>query len=201
MVDLRKEKGLKTRELILLTALEILFQEGKVGLTTRNLAEKAGVSKGNIYHHFKNMDMILEEAFKYELKSNVKSMLDFKYHDLNSLIENFVINILDVFKKKDNLCETSHDPFLELISTNDKLLHFLEDMEDNMKLWIKTSIGQFIEKELSAELDSYLTDVMSLFIEGARTNIFFMKKDITSYKKSWKILSKHLVEKILEEIK
>lgn len=201
MNDLRVEKGKKTKELILLTALDILFKEGRNGLTTRRLAELAGVSKGNIYHHFKNMDEILEEALKYELESSSSAMLNFEFHDLNSLIENFVINVIEVFESKEGTCSRSHDPFLELISKDDRFLKILNELEKNMKDWLANSIKKFIKKELSSDLDSYLSDVMSLFIEGARINIFFIKKDTKSYKKTWKILAKHLVEKILEENK
>jgi hypothetical protein len=74
-------------------------------------------------------------------------------------------------------------------------------MEEKMKQWLVKSINSFLEKDLSNELKIYFFDVISLFIEGARTNIFFIKKDANSYKNSWKILSKHLVEKILEENK
>jgi len=201
MVDLRKIKGIKTRDMILLTALEILFKEGRTGLTTRRLAEKAEISKGNIYHHFKNMDMLLEEAFKYHLEISSNAMLNFEYNNLESLIENFVINIISFFNDQKTACITSHDPFLELISENNHFLNILEETEKIMKEWLISSIYKFVKKELSNELDSYLSDVISLFIEGARSNIFFMKKDVTSYKKTWKILSKHLVKKILEETK
>ena len=201
MNDLRVEKGKKTKEIILLAALDILFQEGRGGLTSRKLAEKASVSKGNIYHHFKNMEEILEEAFKYDLEKSTFAMLDFEFNDLDSLIENFVINIIKVFEKKKEICVTSHDPFLELVSTNKNFLQIIEKLERNMKNWLEFSINKLIENEISDDLGDYLMDVISLFVGGARINIFFMKKDVASYKKTWKILSRHLVERILEDIK
>ncbi len=201
MNDLRVEKGKKTREIILLAALNILFRDGRQGLTTRKLALEANVSKGNIYHHFKNMEEILEEAFKYDLDISSSLMLEFEFNSLDSLIQNFVINVINVFENKEKRCKTSHDPFLELISTNENFLTILKELENNMKNWLLNSINSFVKTDLSEELKRYLFDVISLFIEGARTNIFFIKKDATTYKNSWKILSKHLVEKILEENK
>jgi len=200
MKDLRIEKGKKTKENILLASLEILFKEGRNGFSIRKLAQRAGVSSGNIYHHFKNMDEILEEAFKYDLKISSTLMKSFEFNDLESLIENFVVNIITIFKQKKENCQTSHDPFLELVSTNKNFLAILKNMESDMKTWFMGELKKFLKKELPKEKEKYLTDIMSLYIEGARTNIFFIKKDTESYINTWRILSKHLVHTITEEV-
>lgn len=50
---------LTTRERILCAAFELIAYEGKDGLTTRKVTEKAGVGKGTLYHHFANMEALL----------------------------------------------------------------------------------------------------------------------------------------------
>ncbi len=203
--DLRKQKGDKTKELIILSALEILFKEGQVALTTRRLAEKAGVSKGNIYHHFKNMDMILEEAFKFSVEESYSKILNIQYNNLSELIENMVLSTIDVIENQSkskctNSNSTGHDLFLEVVSSNKRLLSFLETVNLRMRGWIAKSIKKQINKQISDELENYILDVMMIFLSGMRTDLFLMNKNIDSYKKSWKILSKHLVDRILEEI-
>jgi len=203
--DLRKQKGNKTKELIILSVLEILFKEGQTALTTRRLAEKAGVSKGNIYHHFKNMDMILEEAFKFSVEESYSKILKIKYNNLSELIENIVLNTIDIIENQSKSKYTSsnttgHDIFLEVVSSNKKLLSFLETVNLRMRKWIAESINKQINKKISDELETYVLDIIMIFLSGMRTDLFLMNKNIDSYKKSWKILSKHLVERILEEM-
>ena len=61
--DKRKEKGLKTRQRIIEATLEVLSEQGKEGLTSRAIAERAGIGKGSLFHHFANMDEILDAVY------------------------------------------------------------------------------------------------------------------------------------------
>ena len=57
---LRKSK----RQAILDSALLILGEGGLEGFSASSVATQAGVSKANLYHHFKSLDDILHEAFE-----------------------------------------------------------------------------------------------------------------------------------------
>lgn len=63
---------LKRKEKILISALELLDEKGVAGVTTRNLAEKEGVSEPALYRQFKDkqaiIDRILVEFFSYDEK-------------------------------------------------------------------------------------------------------------------------------------
>lgn len=58
-MDRRTEKGEGTKALIIESAIKIIAQEGIGALSAAKLAQKAGISKGNLFHHFKSTEAIL----------------------------------------------------------------------------------------------------------------------------------------------
>lgn len=58
-MDGRMIKGHETREKIMHEALLIVSKEGINGLTAKKLADRSGVSKSNIFHHFKSVNHLL----------------------------------------------------------------------------------------------------------------------------------------------
>ena len=57
------EKGRNTRKVILESAVALLSEQGFEGFTAAALAETAGVSKANLFHHFSSTEEIVLEAF------------------------------------------------------------------------------------------------------------------------------------------
>lgn len=51
------------REQILAVALELLLSKGFANVSTRDLAERAGLSRSHIYHYFKDWPTLRQEAF------------------------------------------------------------------------------------------------------------------------------------------
>ncbi len=71
----------RTRQLVLNAARDIISAEGSVGLTSRNLIDTAGISKGALYHHFDSLDDVVLAVIneKIELsvnQDNINSFLD-----------------------------------------------------------------------------------------------------------------------------
>ncbi len=201
MDDLRFEKGKKTKMLIIKTALNILFTEGMLELTARNLSEKSGVSKGNLYHHFKSMDEIMEEAFLFIINDNYKSITGIKTDSLYDFLVAIVINSVERADCEKKKIEGNTVVFWEVIMRNEKLFNFFKNIDKDMTNWIIKEIENFIKKELSIDLKNYVINVVMTFLAGTKSYIFFMNEDIDSYKEAWKILAKHLEERILEENK
>jgi AcrR family transcriptional regulator len=58
----RAEQRATTRRALLDATVECLVQDGYAGLTTRNVAERAGVAQSTFMHHFPTRDAFLIEA-------------------------------------------------------------------------------------------------------------------------------------------
>jgi len=59
----RKEQALKTRQLLMDTALGLFDKKGYEKVSINDICREAGVSTGAFYHHFKSKDQILIEEF------------------------------------------------------------------------------------------------------------------------------------------
>jgi len=59
----RREQAAKTRQEIFDTAIELFDRKGYENVSMNEICEKAGVSTGAFYHHFKAKDQILMEQF------------------------------------------------------------------------------------------------------------------------------------------
>ena len=54
MANKTREEALKTRELIIDTALKVIKRDGYERATLLNIAEEAGMTRGAVYGNFKN---------------------------------------------------------------------------------------------------------------------------------------------------
>lgn len=64
-----KEKGKKTKELIVSKAMDLFMTKGYDSATMQNIMDSTGLSKGAVYHHFESKNEILEYAMNAELNS------------------------------------------------------------------------------------------------------------------------------------
>ena len=56
----QEEKSLLTKNKILIAASEVFARKGYDAETMQDIAEKCGLSKGAIYHHFKSKEKIMQ---------------------------------------------------------------------------------------------------------------------------------------------
>lgn len=79
--DGRLSKGREMREKILHATLELAGEKGISALSARTLSEKVGISKANLFHHFKNMKEMKTEACLYFLTIIKPPLLELPYSD------------------------------------------------------------------------------------------------------------------------
>ncbi|MCW2756063.1 MAG: regulatory protein TetR [Marmoricola sp.] len=91
------------REEILRATHELLRERGMAKLTTREVAERAGVSEGSVFYHFEDRFGLLRAVFERSLDPLQLPDTDPPYDDLrgtlsrmSAAIEGFLTNSLDV---------------------------------------------------------------------------------------------------------
>lgn len=60
-------KSLGTREKLLVSALQLISEGGAERFSASALIQRAGMSKGALYHHFESLEQLLLEAVNYRL--------------------------------------------------------------------------------------------------------------------------------------
>jgi AcrR family transcriptional regulator len=68
----QQERSRFTFSSILEATMQVLNRSGEKGLTTRGIAERAGVSIGSLYQYFKGADSILGEVLKERMRKDVE---------------------------------------------------------------------------------------------------------------------------------
>jgi len=124
-----------TRDNIINTAFRILSKEGAKALTTGRVIEEAGISKGGLYHHFKEMD---------ELYMGVLQMLT------DSLAEGFYeLEFKDIDHLNDVLVETIFDDIEETKDVYAALFYFISlsakkpEYKEYLKNWSESSLEKW----------------------------------------------------------
>jgi AcrR family transcriptional regulator len=67
-VDLRREAGQRTRDQLLVAALDLLAQRGPEGVTLREITEAAGTNVAAVSYHFGSLKVLCETAAKLALE-------------------------------------------------------------------------------------------------------------------------------------
>ncbi|MFZ5987714.1 MAG: TetR/AcrR family transcriptional regulator [Bacillota bacterium] len=84
--DGRILKGEETLRKILESALVIISNKGLVGISAASVAQQAGVSKSNIFHHFKSVDNLSEAILKRVMESMEHSLDASKFKTVKSYL-------------------------------------------------------------------------------------------------------------------
>jgi TetR/AcrR family transcriptional regulator, transcriptional repressor for nem operon len=69
-------KGELTRQKIVATAAPLFNQKGFAGCSMQDVMEATGLEKGGLYRHFSTKEELAAEAFRYALRSSVKTRTD-----------------------------------------------------------------------------------------------------------------------------
>lgn len=82
-------QALSTRDKILQATLELLSEGGQEALTASSLIQRAGISKGSLYHHFRSIDDIPLETLDYALRNLMPDLQPADYPDVKAFLTAF----------------------------------------------------------------------------------------------------------------
>ena len=117
---------MKTKDKILLTALDLFNETGSQAATTNHIAKKMGISPGNLHYHYDNREEIIRILY-VQMRDKLKLPVDKLPQTIAELVEHQKL-ILTVsweyrFFNKELLCLLSRDEELQNIYIKDNIAH------------------------------------------------------------------------------
>lgn len=88
--ELKQERAIQTRERILNAAAEAFAADGYADVTLLEIAERAGMTKGAVYFHFKNKESLavaVAESFYQRLADGAETVAGLGRSPLESVVE------------------------------------------------------------------------------------------------------------------
>ena len=190
--DKRKLKGIKTKELILHTTLEIMFEEGTKAITTRNIVKRSGIGKGSLYHHFDTIDDIIFEAMMIVVNQYSKGIENLEFTTLEEFIKRIGYLTIDtIIEHADH--GKSAIGLWEMILNNDKYLELINQKSTEFPSLISKIMYQNIKndkiskKTLDEVALSLYTSLMGMEIS------IYMNPNEKLFKDMWNTTTKILL--------
>ena len=150
---------MKSRKERIIQSAKILFaKKGFAATGLREIADKAGVSLGNIYNHFKNKEQIFDEIFDARL------VTDLLAETFGEVVDEFPFNIdkaiLSIKRIVDNNIEIYQLAFIDLIEFGGKYTNRM------MEYIINFGKSFFVEKLLKESEGGRLKELNYDFLSG-----------------------------------
>ncbi|RKX58937.1 MAG: TetR/AcrR family transcriptional regulator [Thermodesulfobacteriota bacterium] len=101
-----------TREKILKIALTLFSKKGYLGATTREIAQKAGITEVTLFRYFPNKETLFKEVINtYSFLPKLKIILDeseIKNKSVEEILKNIAYNFLETLEEKKDLINIMH---------------------------------------------------------------------------------------------
>lgn len=174
-----KKKQSKTK--IIVTAFELFVTEGyRVGIN--RIIDKAGVSRGALYHYFKSKEDLFEEVVKTYFFKQFQELPDIvsgpgNFQSKIQKIMHLPLSPLYEVAQYGNHQHTGAEGYLTIVSAIHQNKRLLQLQDDYNKLWVeslKTVVQQGIkEGQLTPrQTIAGLVDAIRLIVDGALLNAY-----------------------------
>lgn len=159
------EQQKDTYHIIVKTAQQLFMELGYRAVSTRQIAEKCGISQPALYHHFKNKQALYVAVNQYTLLQTGKSLnqILIDHHSFTDRLQQIAMYMMDHFDV--DLSQMFHDIFHELEESH---------QQEIQQAWIKgflMPVVQMIEEGVDkkevrslAELDTNSTELAYLIL-------------------------------------
>ncbi|WP_320170987.1 TetR/AcrR family transcriptional regulator [Maridesulfovibrio sp.] len=164
---------MKTKDIILATAKEMISEVGFHKATTANLAKAANISEGTIYRHFESKEDILmhilnalEEQFSYYIEA-IRKKLDVKECSLEDIMNEY----FDFFEKNEIDMKIMLSTYGLLDSSKRLMAVFLKNLELILEDCIRIGVEKGEIKDINIEDNA--TVVMTIIFGLTRMQLYW----------------------------
>lgn len=188
-----------TKKKIIFSALELLAEGGYEAFTAQNIINKAKISKGALYHHFKSIDDIPVEVIKHLRKSKVYLpivKLDL-FYNLEDYLNHYFDHFIETAKKTDILSISLY--YSQKSLTNDEYRENKNCLTNDLLDYHKNTIQFFYSKTIPDEILDSIVSLIVFTTEGI-TSHSFMYKDINKFRNTWNLLIKSVKNELKDYV-
>lgn len=154
-----KTEALKTREHLMLAALDTFYQKGVSRASLSEIAQNAGVTRGALYWHFENKEDLFEALFRRlcdEMKGSLEADLN---NDAADMWETMHVSLLNAFRRIEE--DPVHYKFssvlhlkCERVQQNGAITEIIEKYQNIWYELLTAVLGQCVKQgSLPADLD------------------------------------------------
>lgn len=196
--DRRIKKGTEMKEKILRSVLEIVGTTGIQNLSAAAISEKVGISKANIFHHFKSMKEIRVDAALYFLKIIRPQAIEEKeYSDPRTYLIELMDGISDFFEKNAVLVRGYGTIYSNESLLDEEFMKVIDRTVQNNKGMVKKKLREIMKLDENNKATEEILFCLDIAREGYITYLAdsFMKEKVLA---SWTVLIDLMLEKIRE---
>lgn len=180
-MDQRKAKGEETKQKIIESAVQIVSIEGIKGLSAKKVADNAGISKSNVFHHFKSVDDILLAMVGGLCESMTATLSEHKFENLEVFLTKMGSSTFDLSDR-----EMAYYRVL-FAFYNDAVFHErykeqLLSLKYDFAKYLKTIIKEIDGVEISDEL----AEMITIDLDGLGLH-FLIESDAEKFEKIWRL--------------
>ncbi|HNT27729.1 MAG TPA: TetR/AcrR family transcriptional regulator [bacterium] len=201
--DQRRERGCQTRQRIIDTAAAIIIEEGRPGLTTRAICEKAGIGKGSLYHHFTDTHELVIEIVNHFMDHYFGAMTAQEFESVDDFFLKFGHQAIAQISTSYKIRERFMPFVVEMVEDE----HFIaETMEKNGAMQ-RALIGKLSALAGGTVPPAVLADaVLALFtlLEGTESLMQFTrdeKRFLAMWERVAKLLADHVKQNTIRSKK
>ncbi len=197
--DKRFERGEKTRQTIIDAATAIIIEQGKKGLTTRAICERAGIGKGSLYHHFTDTHQIIVAVIRNFLDHYFSAMTAQNFTSVHDFFLKFGEQAISEIVEHMSLRERFL-PFFEEISTDSEIVIELLEKSSSVQKELIRKLGELAGGEVPHDVLQNMVLALITFLEGMEHLIFFTR-DAERFHTMWHCVAKMLADHVIMHTK
>ncbi len=144
---------MKTRDRIVIAALELFNRYGERSITTNHIAEHIKISPGNLYYHFRNKQEIIREIFNAYSQELIERFTPIQEPQASlSLLKRYLDSIFTLMWKY----RFFYASLVEILSRDERLHADYIDVHNKLHSNLMVIMNEFVELQLLDQNGSQL---------------------------------------------
>lgn len=182
--DKRILKGEQTRTSILYAAIDIIANEGIREISAAKIASVIGVSKSNVFHHFKTIDEIIYGVYNIIFEELLVS-LDTEYRSLEEFLNTLGQSIFDIPEKEKKIFKAFFSFYHEGMF-NLEYQKLLSSSTEQIIKFLYTQLNRLTSNSTKQEDLQSVAIILLSMMDGMGLH-YLLNGDKEDYKFAWSI--------------